>query len=86
MSNRLKPSIKSVRAARIVVAAPAIAPTVTADFVVRSSSPQVVRSTTKVYRLDDSERVKIRNLNRLLQRKDEPLEVSTYFATGDLTD
>jgi hypothetical protein len=86
MSNQLKPSIKSVRAARIVVAAPAIAPTVTADFVVRSSSPQVVKSATKIYRLDDPDRVEIRNLNRMLQRKDEPREVSTYFATDDLTD
>lgn len=86
MSNRLKPSIKFVRAAKLVVSTPAVSSAVTADFVTRNSSPQVVRSVTKVYRLDDSDRAEIRNLNRMLQRKDEPLEVSTYVATGHRTD
>ncbi|WP_230281028.1 hypothetical protein [Croceicoccus sp. Ery15] len=86
MSNQLKPSIKSVRAARLVVAAPAVAPTVTADFVALSSLPHVVKSATKIFRLDDPDRVEIRNLNRMLKRRDEPLEVSTCDAAGDRTD
>jgi len=40
----------------------------------------------RVLRLDDPDRVESRNLNRMLQRKGEPLEVSTYVATGDRTD
>lgn len=86
MSQRLKPSIKSVREASLLVEAQSASPAATADFVAPVSASHVVSSSMKTYRLADRGRVEIRNLNRILQNRGEPAAISMSLPADSLTD